>query len=143
MDRRLENNRARLNEALWSRDRSRELGITGDPEQRFSFAVLDYAIRGLYAEISNITQLRDEIASGTTRDPSDGCRDPRADPPSSAHGLNRVIEPRAYPPTMIRPPSTASSCPVMKPEPAPAKNTSIGPRSGPDPPAPRPAESSP
>ena len=32
-------------------------------------AILDYAIRGLYAEISNIQQLRDEIASGTTRDP--------------------------------------------------------------------------
>lgn len=69
LDRHLEATRARLDEALWSRQRSRELGITADPEQRYSFAVLDYAIRGLYAEISNITQLRDEIASGTTRDP--------------------------------------------------------------------------
>lgn len=69
LDRHLEATRARLDEALWSRQRSRELGMTEDPEQRFSFAVLDYAIRGLYAEISNITQLRDEIASGTTRDP--------------------------------------------------------------------------
>ncbi|BBX64371.1 hypothetical protein MSAS_35450 [Mycobacterium saskatchewanense] len=69
LDRHLEATRVRLDEALWSRQRSRELGITGDPKQRFSFAVLDYAIRGLYAEISNITQLRDEIAAGTTRDP--------------------------------------------------------------------------
>jgi DNA-binding PadR family transcriptional regulator len=69
LDRHLDATRARLDEALWSRQRSRELGITDDPEQRFSFAVLDYAIRGLYAEISNIAQLRDEIASGTSRDP--------------------------------------------------------------------------
>lgn len=69
LDRHLEATRARLDEALWSRQRSRDLGITDDPEQRFSFAVLDYAIRGLYAEISNIAQLRDEIARGTTRDP--------------------------------------------------------------------------
>jgi hypothetical protein len=69
LDRHLEATRARLDEALWSRQRSRELGITDDPSQRFSFAVLDYAIRGLYAELSNIAQLRDEIASGTTQDP--------------------------------------------------------------------------
>ncbi|BAX90343.1 MarR family transcriptional regulator [Mycobacterium shigaense] len=69
LDRHLESTRARLDEALWSRQRSRELGIVDDPDQRFSFAVLDYAIRGLYSEISNISQLRDEIASGTTKDP--------------------------------------------------------------------------
>ena len=69
LDRHLEATRARLDEALWSRERSRELGISADPDQRFSFAVLDYAIRGLYAEISNIAQLRDEIARGTSRDP--------------------------------------------------------------------------
>lgn len=69
LDRHLDATRARLDEALWSRQRSHELGITDDPEQRYSFAVLDYAIRGLYAEISNISQLRDEIAAGTTRDP--------------------------------------------------------------------------
>ena len=69
LDRHLDATRARLDEALWSRQRSRDLGITDDPDQRFSFAVLDYAIRGLYAEISNIAQLRDEIASGTARDP--------------------------------------------------------------------------
>ncbi|OBF63224.1 hypothetical protein A5753_13120 [Mycobacterium sp. 852002-51971_SCH5477799-a] len=69
LDRHLDATRARLDEALWSRQRSVDLGITDDPEQRYSFAVLDYAIRGLYAEISNISQLRDEIAAGTTRDP--------------------------------------------------------------------------
>ncbi|MCV7029850.1 PadR family transcriptional regulator [Mycobacterium sherrisii] len=69
LDRHLDATRARLDEALWSRQRSRELGITEEPGQRFSFAVLDYAIRGLYAEISNIAQLRDEIAGGTSRDP--------------------------------------------------------------------------
>ena len=69
LDRHLEATRARLDEALWSRQRSRELGIIDDPDQRFSFAVLDYSIRGLYAELSNIAQLRDEIAHGTTRDP--------------------------------------------------------------------------
>jgi DNA-binding PadR family transcriptional regulator len=69
LERHLEVTRARLDEALWSRQRSRDLGINEDPEQRFSLAVLDYAIRGLYAEISNISQLRDELATGTTRDP--------------------------------------------------------------------------
>lgn len=69
LERHLDATRARLDEALWSRRRSQELGITADQEQRFSFAVLDYAIRGLYAEISNISQLRDEIAGGTSRDP--------------------------------------------------------------------------
>ena len=69
LERHLEATRARLDEALWSRQRSRELGLSDDPDQRFSFAVLDYAIRGLYAEISNIAQLRDEIARGTSRDP--------------------------------------------------------------------------
>ena len=68
LDRHLDATRARLDEALWSRQRSVDLGITDDPQQRYSFAVLDYAIRGLYAEISNISQLRDEIAGGTTRD---------------------------------------------------------------------------
>ncbi|WP_156686128.1 PadR family transcriptional regulator [Mycobacterium sp. Marseille-P9652] len=77
LDRHLEATRARLDEALWSRQRSRDLGITDDPEQRFSLAVLDYSIRGLYAEISNIAQLRDEIASGTTQDPVKRVRRPK------------------------------------------------------------------
>lgn len=77
LERHLEATRGRLDEALWSRQRSAELGITEDPEQRYSFAVLDYAIRGLYAEISNISQLRDEIAAGTTRDPVKRVRRPK------------------------------------------------------------------
>lgn len=70
LERHLEATRARLDEALWSRQRSQEVGLLDNPDQRHSFAVLDYAIRGLYAEISNIAQLRDEIAAGTTRDPA-------------------------------------------------------------------------
>jgi DNA-binding PadR family transcriptional regulator len=77
LDRHLEATRARLDEALWSRQRSRDLGIIDDPDQRFSFAVLDYSIRGLYAEMTNIQQLRDEIASGTTRDPVKRVRRPK------------------------------------------------------------------
>lgn len=77
LDRHLEATRARLDEALWSRQRSREVGIIDDPDQRHSFAVLDYTIRGLYAEISNIQQLRDEIATGTTRDPTRRVRRPK------------------------------------------------------------------
>jgi DNA-binding PadR family transcriptional regulator len=77
LDRHLEATRERLDEALWSRQRSRDLGIADDPNQRFSFAVLDYAIRGLYGEISNIAQLRDEIAAGTARDPIKRVRRPK------------------------------------------------------------------
>lgn len=77
LERHLDATRARLDEALWSRQRSHELGITEDPDQRYSFAVLDYAIRGLYAEISNISQLRDEIATGTSRDPVTRVRRPK------------------------------------------------------------------
>ena len=77
LDRHLEATRARLDEALWSRQRSRDLGLIDDPDKRFSFAVLDYTIRGLYAEISNIQQLRDEIASGTERDPVRRVRRPK------------------------------------------------------------------
>jgi DNA-binding PadR family transcriptional regulator len=69
LDRHLETTRGRLDEALWSRQRAREVGITEDPDQRISLAVLDYAIRGLYAELSSIELLRDDIASGTARDP--------------------------------------------------------------------------
>ena len=77
LERHLEATRARLDEALWSRQRSRDLGLIDDPDKRFSFAVLDYTIRGLYAEISNIAQLRDEIASGTERDPVRRVRRPK------------------------------------------------------------------
>ena len=73
----LEATRARLDEALWSRQRSHEVGISDDPDQRISLAVLDYSIRGLYAELSNIEQLRDEIASGTARDPVQRVKRPK------------------------------------------------------------------
>ena len=77
LDRHLETTRARLDEALWSRQRAREVGITEDPDQRISLAVLDYAIRGLYAELSSIELLRDDIASGTTRDPVEHVKRPK------------------------------------------------------------------
>lgn len=69
LERHLDTTRARLDEALWSRQRAHDLGIAEEPDQRVSLAVLDYSIRGLYAELSNIEQLRDEIARGTEQDP--------------------------------------------------------------------------
>ena len=40
-----------------------------DPKLRSSLAVLNYSIRALYGELSNIAQLRDELATGTASDP--------------------------------------------------------------------------
>ncbi len=62
--------RRRLDEALWSRQRTREVGISEDPKLRSSLAVLNYSIRSLYGELSNIQQLRDEISVGTAEDPA-------------------------------------------------------------------------
>jgi hypothetical protein len=62
---------------LWSRQRAHEVGIAEDPDQRISLAVLDYSIRGLYAELSNIEQLRDEIARGTAQDPVERVKRPK------------------------------------------------------------------
>jgi len=70
LDRHLEATRKRLDEALWSRQRTREVGISEEPSMRTSLAVLNYSIRSLYAELSNITQLRDEVAIGTAEDPA-------------------------------------------------------------------------
>jgi len=70
LDRHLQTTRKRLDEALWSRQRTREVGISEEPSMRTSLAVLNYSIRSLYAELSNITQLRDEVAVGTTEDPA-------------------------------------------------------------------------
>jgi DNA-binding PadR family transcriptional regulator len=70
LDRHLEATRKRLDEALWSRQRTREVGISEEPSMRTSLAVLNYSIRSLYAELSNITQLRDEVAVGTVKDPA-------------------------------------------------------------------------
>jgi DNA-binding PadR family transcriptional regulator len=77
LDRHLDATRARLDEALWSRQRSREVGFADDPDHRVSVAVLDYAIRGLYAELSSIEQLRDEIAAGTPKDPVQRVKRPK------------------------------------------------------------------
>jgi DNA-binding PadR family transcriptional regulator len=69
LDHHLAVTRRRLDEALWSRQRTRELGISDDPNLRSSMAVLNYSIRALYGELSNIGQLRDELALGTAEDP--------------------------------------------------------------------------
>jgi DNA-binding PadR family transcriptional regulator len=69
LDHHLAVTRSRLDEALWSRQRARELGISEDPKLRSSMAVLNYSIRALYGELSNIQQLRDELAQGTAEDP--------------------------------------------------------------------------
>jgi DNA-binding PadR family transcriptional regulator len=69
LDHHLAVTRRRLDEALWSRQRTRDLGISDDPKLRSSMAVLNYSIRALYGELSNIAQLRDELALGTSEDP--------------------------------------------------------------------------
>ena len=69
LDHHLAVTRQRLDEALWSRQRTREVGISEDPRLRSSLAVLNYSIRALYSELSNIAQLRDEISLGTAEDP--------------------------------------------------------------------------
>jgi DNA-binding PadR family transcriptional regulator len=69
LDHHLAATRHRLDEALWSRQRTRDLGIDSDPKLHSSMAVLNYSIRALYGELSNIQQLRDELAAGTTEDP--------------------------------------------------------------------------
>jgi DNA-binding PadR family transcriptional regulator len=70
LDHHVDATRKRLDEALWSRQRTREVGISEDPSMRTSLAVLNYSIRALYAELSNIAQLRDEISIGTAEDPA-------------------------------------------------------------------------
>lgn len=62
--------RQQLDDLIWARRRSVEVGVEDDSELRFAQAVLRYSIRGLYAEMSNIAQLRDEIAAGTEADPA-------------------------------------------------------------------------
>ena len=77
LDRHLDATRKRLDEALWSRKRTREVGISEEPSMRTSLAVLNYSIRSLYAELSNITQLRDEVAVGTVEDPANRVHRPK------------------------------------------------------------------
>ncbi|MCV7228413.1 MarR family transcriptional regulator [Mycolicibacterium komossense] len=66
LDRHLAATRRRLDEALCSRQRARQAGMGEDPRLRASMAVLNYSIRALYGELSNIAALRDEIALETT-----------------------------------------------------------------------------
>ena len=69
IDRHISATRARLELELWSRECASKHGTTDDPAARFKLAALNYSIRGLYAELSNIEQLRDEISRGTGQDP--------------------------------------------------------------------------
>lgn len=69
LDDHLRTTRNELDEVLWARRRSEEVGASGDPKLRFASAVLNYSIRQLYDELSNIQQLRDEISRGTDSDP--------------------------------------------------------------------------
>lgn len=62
--------RRQLDDLIWAQRRSEEVGVSDDSELRFARAVLNYSIRGLYAEMSNIAQLHDEISSGTDADPA-------------------------------------------------------------------------
>ena len=66
IDRHISVTRARLELELRSRERAYELDMTSDPALRFKLATLNFSIRGLYAELSNIEQLRDEISRGTS-----------------------------------------------------------------------------
>ncbi len=77
LDHHLAVTRSRLDEALWSLQRARELGISDDPKLHSSMAVLNYSIRALYGELSNIAQLRDEISLGTSEDPIRRVRRPK------------------------------------------------------------------
>lgn len=76
--------RARLDLELGRRKRARELGMADDSASQFQLATLNYAIRGLYAELSNIEQLRDEIDGGTAQDPVQ--RVPRPEGQTRRHG---------------------------------------------------------
>lgn len=62
--------RRQLDDLIWAQRRSEEIGVSEDSELRFARAVLNYSIRALYGELSNITQLQDEISSGTQADPA-------------------------------------------------------------------------
>jgi hypothetical protein len=66
----LSTTRRQLDDLIWAQRRSEEVGVSDDSELRFARAVLNYSIRGLYDEMSNIAQLHDEISRGTEADPA-------------------------------------------------------------------------
>ena len=66
----LRTTRRQLDDLIWAQRRSEEVGVSDDSELRFARAVLNYSIRGLYDEMSNIAQLHDEISRGTEADPA-------------------------------------------------------------------------
>ncbi|MBX6388144.1 MAG: PadR family transcriptional regulator [Frankia sp.] len=61
VDRYLAKTRAAIDELQWGRRRAREIRLTDRPELRYSRAVGDYVLRRLYAELANLSQLRDDL----------------------------------------------------------------------------------
>ncbi|KPM51757.1 PadR family transcriptional regulator [Frankia sp. R43] len=76
LDQHLERTRAAIDDLQWGRRRAREMGLDNVPRLRHSRAVGDYVLRRLYAELANLTQLRDEITCRPTEP-----RPPTAGPP--------------------------------------------------------------
>lgn len=63
IDRYIERVELSIQKGHWGVRRAREVGIPVDgPATRYSWLVGDYSLRFLYAELSNVRQLRDEIA---------------------------------------------------------------------------------
>jgi DNA-binding PadR family transcriptional regulator len=63
LDRYLEQTRGAIDELRWGRRRASEVRLVDRPELRYSRAVGDYVLRRMYAELANISQLRDELAT--------------------------------------------------------------------------------
>ncbi len=76
LDQHLDRTRAAIDELQWGRRRAREVHLADVPRLRYSQAVSDYVLRRLYAEVANLTQLRDELTERPTEP-----RPPVAGPP--------------------------------------------------------------
>ncbi|TDD92980.1 MarR family transcriptional regulator [Actinomadura darangshiensis] len=62
VDRYLETVQKSIDELMWAQSRGRELGLLDEPMSNYPQAVTAYTLRSLHAEMSNIRQLRDDIA---------------------------------------------------------------------------------
>ncbi|MGH3168684.1 MAG: hypothetical protein ACRDN0_22735 [Trebonia sp.] len=87
IDARLRQGEEELGDVLWGRRRADEIGLTPQPDRKFSAAVSDYVIRQLYFEQANLRQLRDTIAgfdeaavTGNDHRPHQPLLRPRRDP---------------------------------------------------------------
>ncbi|ADP80507.1 PadR family transcriptional regulator [Pseudofrankia inefficax] len=100
LDHHLAQTRAAIDELRWGRRRAREVRLADRPELRYSGAVGDYVLRRMYAELANITQLRDELAAlpTTPRPPFAGpppLHDYAADPPAPSAGPETTVRDNA------------------------------------------------